>query len=130
MWNRLPFSGKKSGLRSEAHLTLGYLEAEKSEEGAGGDYALEQAAQGRVDGEGGVHAHQAWHDASTCLQTNTWLQPGLRFRIRIQGGEIDTLKKKKLRNLMFGSAGCSLLWAVVFFYNLDVLYGGLGIGKL
>ncbi len=48
--------------------TLGYLEAEKSEEGAGGDNALEQAAQGRVDGEGGVHAHQARHDAPTCLQ--------------------------------------------------------------
>jgi hypothetical protein len=31
---------------------------------------------------------------------------------------------------MFGSTGCSLLRAEGFFCNLDVLYGGLGIGKL
>jgi hypothetical protein len=31
---------------------------------------------------------------------------------------------------MFLSAGCFLLRAEGFFCNLDVLYGGLGIGKL
>ncbi len=31
---------------------------------------------------------------------------------------------------MFWGAACSLLRAEGFFYNLDVLYGGLGIGKL
>jgi hypothetical protein len=31
---------------------------------------------------------------------------------------------------MYLSAVCSLLRAEGFFYNLDVLYGGLGIGKL
>jgi hypothetical protein len=31
---------------------------------------------------------------------------------------------------MFRSAGCSLLRAEGFFCSLDVLYGGLGIGKL
>ncbi len=36
--------------------------------------------------------------------------------------------RKKLRNFMFWSAGCSLLRAEGFFCNLDVLYGGLGIG--
>jgi hypothetical protein len=38
--------------------------------------------------------------------------------------------RKKLRNFMFGSAGCSLLRAEGFFCNLDDLYGGLGISKL
>jgi hypothetical protein len=37
---------------------------------------------------------------------------------------------KKLINFMFGSAECSLLRAEGFFCKLDVLYGGLGIGKL
>jgi hypothetical protein len=37
--------------------------------------------------------------------------------------------RKKLRNFMFLSAGFSLLRAEGFFFNLDVLYGGLGIGK-
>ncbi len=42
-----------------------------------------------------------------------------------------TLKsRKKSRNFMFLSAGCSLLRAEGFFCILDVLYGGLGIGKL
>jgi hypothetical protein len=31
---------------------------------------------------------------------------------------------------MFSSAGCSLLRAEGFFCNLDILFGGLGIGKL
>jgi hypothetical protein len=34
------------------------------------------------------------------------------------------------RNFMFCSAGCSLLRDEGFFCNLDVLYGGRGIGKL
>jgi hypothetical protein len=37
--------------------------------------------------------------------------------------------RKKLRNFMVWSAGCSLLRAEGFFCSLDVLYGGLGIGK-
>jgi hypothetical protein len=53
------FPGKSLDWDPRQTRTLGYLEAEKSEEWAGGDYALEQAAQWRVDGEGGVHAHQA-----------------------------------------------------------------------
>ncbi len=52
---------------------------------------------------------------------------GIRFRI--QEGKNDPQKKKKLRNFMFWSAGCSLLRAVGFFCNLDVLYGGQGVGK-
>ncbi len=31
---------------------------------------------------------------------------------------------------MFWSAGCSLLSAEGFFYNLAILYGGIRIGKL
>jgi hypothetical protein len=38
--------------------------------------------------------------------------------------------RKKIRNLMFLSAGCSLLRAEGFFCNLDVLYRDLEIGKL
>jgi hypothetical protein len=38
--------------------------------------------------------------------------------------------RKKFRNFMFCSAVCSLLRAEGFFCNFDVLYGGLGIGKL
>ncbi len=37
---------------------------------------------------------------------------------------------KKLRNFMFWSAECSLLWDECFSCSLDVLYGGLGIRKL
>jgi hypothetical protein len=37
------------------------------------------------------------------------------------------MKKKKF--ILFGSVGCSLLRAEGFFCNLEVLYGGLGIGK-
>ncbi len=42
----------------------------------------------------------------------------------------DPQKQKKLRNFMFGSAGCSLLRAEGFSCSLDVLYGGLGKSKL
>jgi hypothetical protein len=38
--------------------------------------------------------------------------------------------RKKLSNLMFWSVGCYLLRGEGFFCSLDVLYGGLGIGKL
>ncbi len=34
------------------------------------------------------------------------------------------------KNFMFLSAGCTLLRAEGFFCSLEVLYGGLGIGKL
>ncbi len=39
-------------------------------------------------------------------------------------------RRKKFRNFMFWSAGCSLLRAEGFFCHLNVFYGGLGIGKL
>jgi hypothetical protein len=52
------------------------------------------------------------------------------IRIRIREGEVTHKSRKKLRNLMFLSAGCSLLRAKRFVCNLEVLYGGLGIGKL
>ncbi len=48
------------------------------------------------------------------------------IRIRIQEGKSNP---QKLRNFMLLRAGCSLLRAEGFFCNLDVLYGGLGIGK-
>jgi hypothetical protein len=39
--------------------------------------------------------------------------------------------RKKLRNLMFElGAGCSPLRIEGFFCNLDVLYGGIGIGQV
>jgi hypothetical protein len=38
--------------------------------------------------------------------------------------------RKKIKNFMFSSVGWPLLRAEGFFSNLDVLYGGLGIGKL
>jgi hypothetical protein len=37
--------------------------------------------------------------------------------------------REKIRNFMFCSAGCSLLRTEGFFCSLEVLYGGLGIGK-
>ncbi len=52
---------------------------------------------------------------------------GIRIRIRIQEGKNDPQKEKKF---MFWSVGWPLLWAAGFFCNLDILYGGLGIGKL
>ncbi len=41
-----------------------------------------------------------------------------------------THKSRKIKKFMFSSARCSLLRAEGFFCNFDVLYGGLGIGKL
>jgi hypothetical protein len=52
---------------------------------------------------------------------------GSGFGIRIKEGKIEPQKEKLL---MFGSDGWPLLRAEGFFCNLDVLYGGLGIGKL
>ncbi len=60
-----------------------------------------------------------------------WIR--IRIRIRIQEGKnLNDQQKlyKILRNFMIWSGGCSLLRAEGFFCSLDVLYGGLGIGKL
>ncbi len=46
--------------------------------------------------------------------------------ICIQSGQWPT----KVEKFMFWSVGWPLLWAAGFFCNLDILYGGLGIGKL
>jgi hypothetical protein len=54
---------------------------------------------------------------------------GLGIRIRIQEGKNDPQKLKKIKKISCFD-GCSLLRAEGFFCNLDVLYGGLGIGKL
>ncbi len=45
------------------------------------------------------------------------------IRIRFQEGKNDPQSRKKFKNFMFWSAGCSLLRAEVFFCNLNVLYG-------
>ncbi len=73
-----------------------------------------------------VSIHRLFSSLSCC-----GFGPGPNW-IRIQSGQwIRTHKsRKKLRNFMFWGAGCSLLRAEGFFCNLDVLYGGLGIGKL
>jgi hypothetical protein len=44
--------------------------------------------------------------------------------------KITHKNRKKLRNVKFWSAGCSLLRAKGSSFSLDVLYGGLGISKL
>ena len=54
---------------------------------------------------------------------------GQWIRIRIQEGKNDPQNYIKLRNVMFWSSGRSLR-AEGFFCSLDVLSGGLGIGKL
>jgi hypothetical protein len=58
---------------------------------------------------------------------------GIRTRIRNPdpgGQKWPTKTEKNLRNFIFWSAGCSLLRAEGFFCSLDILLGGLGIGKL
>jgi hypothetical protein len=50
------------------------------------------------------------------------------LRIRIKEGKCDPQKKKKIKKFPVSGVGCSLLKAEGFFCNLDVLYGGLGIG--
>ncbi len=50
--------------------------------------------------------------------------------IRIQEGKNDPEKVEFFFKFMFWSVGWPLLWAAGFFCNLDILYGGLGIGKL
>jgi hypothetical protein len=50
------------------------------------------------------------------------------IRIRIDFSQLEAHKnRKKGRNFMFGSAGCSLLRAEGFSCGLDVLHGGLEI---
>jgi hypothetical protein len=44
------------------------------------------------------------------------------------GGQIIQKNRKKFRNFMFVSAGCSLLTDEDFSSNLDVLYGDLQKG--
>jgi hypothetical protein len=46
------------------------------------------------------------------------------------GQKWPTKVEKNLYKFMFWSVGWPLLRAEGFFYNLDILYGGLGIGKL
>ncbi len=58
------------------------------------------------------------------IQSGQWIQ------IRIQEGKNDPKNRKKWRNLMLWSAGCSLLRAEGFSCSLDVLYEGLGISRL
>ncbi len=55
---------------------------------------------------------------------------GFGFWIRSRRAKMNHKNRQKLRNFMFWSAGCSLLRAEGFICSLDVLYGGLGIGKL
>jgi hypothetical protein len=62
------------------------------------------------------------------------IQSGQWIRIRKSGSGSRRAKmthksRKKLKNFMFSSVGWPLLRAEGFFSNLDVLYGGLGIGK-
>ena len=47
-----------------------------------------------------------------------------------RGAKVYHKNRKKWRNFMFWSAGCSLLRVDGFSCSLDVLYGGLGIIKL
>jgi hypothetical protein len=65
------------------------------------------------------------------------IQSGLWIRIRIRNPDPDpggqkwpTKVEKNLLKFMFWSVGRPLLRAEGFFYNLDILYGGLGIEKL
>ena len=52
------------------------------------------------------------------------------FRSGSRRAKMTHKSRKKLKNFMFRSVGCSLLKAESFFCNLDVHYGGLGIRKL
>jgi hypothetical protein len=59
------------------------------------------------------------------IQSGRWF----RIRIRIQEGKNDPQEWKK-KNQKFHVLKCYLLRAEGFFCISDVLYGGLGIGKL
>jgi hypothetical protein len=52
------------------------------------------------------------------------------IRIRIQEAKMTHRRRKNYIFHVLMRAACSLLRAAVFFCNLDVLYRGLGIGKL
>ncbi len=65
------------------------------------------------------------------------IQSGQWIRIRIRNPDPDpggqkwpTKEEKNLYKFMYWSVGWPLLRAEGFFCNLDILYGGLGIGKL
>ncbi len=76
-----------------------------------------------------TYTHKKYLSGQECFQNSfsdpdldwIWIQSGqwIHIRIRFQEG----------KNFMFWSAGCSLLRAEGFFYSLDVLSGGQGIGK-
>ncbi len=79
---------------------------------------------------------------TSCTRKNAKLitrdpDPYWTWFTNVSGSESGSRRSKmthkssnKLRNFMFWSTGCSLLRAEGFFCNLDVLYGGFGIGKL
>ncbi len=62
------------------------------------------------------------------IQLGQWIRIWIRNPNSDPGGQTWRSKIEKLRNFTFWSAG-SLLRAEGFFCSLDVLYGGLGIGK-
>ncbi len=76
----------------------------------------------------------------SCGSGSAWIRINLScwIWIRIQyadpdpdpGGQNAPQKKKKVKNVMFWIAGCSLLRAEGFFSSLGVLYRGLGISNL
>ncbi len=69
---------------------------------------------------------------SYVIQMNYLLRSGF-YQVSGNGSrraKITHKNRKKLRNFMFWSTGCSPLWAEGFSCSLDVLYGGLGISKL
>jgi hypothetical protein len=69
-------------------------------------------------------------DSIGLVDTNPDSESGFGIRIRIQEGKNDPQKYKFFSKFMFLSVGWPLLRADGFFCNLDVLYEGLGKGKL
>jgi hypothetical protein len=74
--------------------------------------------------------HEHGHRHRVVRRLRLHLQSGLRIRIRIQEGKNDPFKVENFLKFMFLSVGWPLLRSEGFFLNLDVLYEGLGIGKL
>ncbi len=66
------------------------------------------------------------------IQSGQWIhmQIRIRNRIRIQEGKNDQQKQKYIKKFHVSSAGCSLLRAEGFLCSFNVLYRGLGKGKL